>query len=39
MSREDLKFSGWPDGTLRASGPGYRRIYEDDAHVVLELLP
>ncbi len=39
MNREDLKFSGWPEGTLRASGAGYRRIYQDDAHVVLELVP
>jgi len=39
MSREDLKFSGWPEGTLRASGSGYRRIYQDHEHVILELLP
>jgi hypothetical protein len=39
IDREDLKFSGWPEGTLRASGSGYRRIYQDDAHVVLELIP
>jgi hypothetical protein len=37
LSREDLKFSGWPEGTLQASGPGYRTLYRDDAHTVLEL--
>jgi hypothetical protein len=37
FSREDLKFSGWPEGTLRASGPGYRLLSRDDAHTILEL--
>jgi hypothetical protein len=37
MSREDLKFSGWTEGTLGLSGPHYRRLYEDDDHLILEL--
>jgi hypothetical protein len=38
FSREDLDFSGWPAGTLRASGPGYRLLYRDDDHILLELV-
>jgi hypothetical protein len=37
LSREDLKFSGWPDGALGPSGPHYRRLHEDDHHLILEL--
>ena len=39
MNREDLKFSGWPEGSLAPSGPDYRKIHEDEHHVVLELTP
>jgi hypothetical protein len=37
MSREDLKFSGWSDSALASSGSNYRRIYEDETHLILEL--
>jgi hypothetical protein len=37
LSREDLKFSGWPGATLPPSGPNHRQLYRDDAHLILEL--
>jgi hypothetical protein len=39
MSREDLKFSGWPKGSPAASGPHHHRLYEDAGYVILELGP
>lgn len=37
MSREDLKFSGWGPDALKQEGPGFRRVHEDEDHLVLEL--
>ena len=37
LAREDLEFSGWSDSALASSGSNYRRIYEDETHLILEL--
>ena len=39
MSGEDLKFSGWPEGSPAPSGPHHQRLYQDDTHLILELTP
>lgn len=39
MSGEDLKFSGWPEGSPAPSGPHHHRLYQDDTHLILELTP
>jgi hypothetical protein len=39
MSREDLKFSGWPHDIPAASGPHHRLLYEDADHLILALVP
>jgi len=37
MSREDLKFSAWPEGAPAPSGPHHRQLYRDNDHLILEL--
>jgi hypothetical protein len=37
MSRQDLAFSGWPEGAPGPSGPHHRTIHEDADHLIVEL--
>jgi len=39
MSREDLKFSAWPEGSPPPSGPHHHILHEDADHLILELTP
>jgi len=37
MSREDLRFSGWPEGAPSPSGSHHRELYRDADYLILEL--